>query len=101
MRHAFASVEELNLKYLQSLAVRRANIDTAIVPLDQVRRGDGSHSTSGSSRGGYSLVATRAVGAFHIPKVDKKIETVAGSTHFIPMEMPDLVRDEIIARIEG
>lgn len=44
---------------------------------------------------------TRAVGAFHTPKVDKKIETVAGSTHFIPMEMPDLVRDEIIARIEG
>lgn len=44
---------------------------------------------------------TRAMGAFHIPKVDKKIETVAGSTHFVPMEFPALVRDEIIARIEG
>lgn len=44
---------------------------------------------------------TRAVAAFHVPKVDKKIETVAGSTHFVPMEFPDLVRDEIIARIEA
>ena len=42
---------------------------------------------------------TRAVGPFHMPKVDRKIETVAGSTHFVPMEFPDLVRDEIIARI--
>ena len=44
---------------------------------------------------------TRSVAPFHVPKVDKKIEIVAGSTHFIPMEMPNLVRDEIIARIDG
>ena len=28
-----------------------------------------------------------------------KIDIVAGTTHFVPMERPDLVRDEIIARI--
>ena len=44
---------------------------------------------------------TRAVKPFHVPKVDKKIEIVPGSTHFVPMELPDLVRAEIIARIEG
>ena len=44
---------------------------------------------------------TRAVKPFHVPKVDKKIEIVPGSTHFVPMEFPDLVRAEIIARIEG
>lgn len=44
---------------------------------------------------------TRNVAPFYVPNIDKKIETVAGSTHFVPMEFPDLVRDEIIARIEG
>lgn len=31
--------------------------------------------------------------------VRKKIETVAGATHFLPMEMPDYLRGEIIARV--
>lgn len=31
--------------------------------------------------------------------VDKKVETVAGTTHFLPMEIADRLRDEIIARI--
>ena len=44
---------------------------------------------------------TRSVKAFHVPQVDKKIDIVAGSTHFVPMEFPELVRDEIIARIDG
>lgn len=44
---------------------------------------------------------TRSVACFRVPQVDKKIEIVAGSTHFIPMEFPELVRDEIIARIDG
>lgn len=44
---------------------------------------------------------TRNVAPFRVPRVDKKIEIVAGSTHFVPMEFPDLVRAEIIARIEG
>ena len=44
---------------------------------------------------------TRDLAPFHVPRVDKKIETVAGSTHFVPMEFPDLVRAEIIARIDG
>jgi pimeloyl-ACP methyl ester carboxylesterase len=44
---------------------------------------------------------TRSVAPFHVPRVDKKIDIVAGSTHFIPMEFPELVRDEIIARLEG
>ena len=42
---------------------------------------------------------TRSVAAFDVPQVDKKIETIAGSTHFVPMEFPQLVRNEIIARI--
>ena len=38
---------------------------------------------------------------FHDVAVDKKIETVSGTTHFLPMEVADYVRGEIIARIEG
>lgn len=44
---------------------------------------------------------TRAVAAFEAARADKKIYPVAGSTHFVPMEFPDLVREEIIARISG
>lgn len=44
---------------------------------------------------------TRAAWAFHRLSVDKKIDIVPDSSHFVPMEFPQLVRDEIIARIEG
>lgn len=43
---------------------------------------------------------TRARAAFHALQQDKKITVIDGSTHFLPMEMPDLVRYEISARIE-
>ena len=36
---------------------------------------------------------------FEARPVDKKIDIVAGSSHFLPMEFPELLRDEIIARI--
>ena len=35
---------------------------------------------------------TRARAAFHALQQDKKITVIDGSTHFLPMEMPDLVR---------
>jgi len=35
---------------------------------------------------------------FEALSVDKKIETVPGTTHFLPMELPDLVRAEICIR---
>lgn len=44
---------------------------------------------------------TRAAWAFHRLGVDKKIETVPNSSHFVPMEFPEIMRDEIIARIDG
>ena len=44
---------------------------------------------------------TRCVETFYRPPVAKKIETVAGSSHFIPMEFPDLVRAEISARMDA
>ncbi len=42
--------------------------------------------------------ATRAPRAFDHLQVDKKIIIVPGSTHFLPMEFPELVRDELLAR---
>lgn len=42
---------------------------------------------------------TRARAAFHALRQDKKITVIDGSTHFLPMEMPELLRREIIARI--
>lgn len=44
---------------------------------------------------------TRAPRAFAVPAVDGKIEVVAGSTHFLPMEQPEKVQSEIIARLNG
>ena len=41
---------------------------------------------------------TRSLLAFRLARVPKKIEVVAGSTHFLPMEFPDRVRAEIYAR---
>lgn len=38
---------------------------------------------------------------FETRPVDKKIETIAGSSHFLPMEFPDLVRSEITARLSA
>ena len=43
---------------------------------------------------------TRAADAFHVPKQRKKIAIVPGSTHFLPMEFPELVRDDICRLIE-
>jgi pimeloyl-ACP methyl ester carboxylesterase len=42
---------------------------------------------------------TGAPRAFNKPRVDKKIVTVPNSTHFLPMEFPDLVRAELVARM--
>lgn len=36
---------------------------------------------------------------FEALALDKKIEIVAGTTHFLPMEVPDYLRAEIVARI--
>lgn len=44
---------------------------------------------------------TRAGNAFEGLSVDKTISVIAGSTHFVPMEFPDLVRQAIMARICG
>ena len=41
---------------------------------------------------------TRSVLAFRLARAHKKIEVIAGSTHFLPMEFPDRVRAEIYAR---
>jgi pimeloyl-ACP methyl ester carboxylesterase len=41
---------------------------------------------------------TRGAAAFKVPRVSKKISVVPGSSHFLPMEFPELVRDEILAR---
>ncbi len=41
---------------------------------------------------------TRSILSFRLARVAKKIEVVAGSTHFLPMEFPDRVRAEIYAR---
>ena len=43
---------------------------------------------------------TRARAAFHALRQDKKIRVVGGASHFLPMEMPAFLRDEIVARIE-
>ena len=42
---------------------------------------------------------TRGRAAFHALRQEKKIAVIDGSTHFLPMEMPALLRDEIVARI--
>jgi pimeloyl-ACP methyl ester carboxylesterase len=44
---------------------------------------------------------TRARQSFATLDVDKKISVVAGTSHFLPMEVPDLLRGEIIDRIEA
>ena len=44
---------------------------------------------------------TRAADAFHVPKQRKKIAIVPGSTHFLPMEFPELVREDICRLIEA
>ena len=44
---------------------------------------------------------TRGQGAFEALAVDKKIAMVKGTSHFLPMEVPDMVRAEILARIEA
>lgn len=44
---------------------------------------------------------TRMTWAFNRVPVDKEVATIQGATHFLPMEMPDLVRDEICARIDA
>ncbi|MEC8546296.1 MAG: alpha/beta hydrolase, partial [Pseudomonadota bacterium] len=41
---------------------------------------------------------TRSVLSFRLARASKKIEVIAGSSHFLPMEFPDLVRAEIYAR---
>jgi pimeloyl-ACP methyl ester carboxylesterase len=42
---------------------------------------------------------TRALRPFGALKVDKKIAMIDGTSHFLPMEVPDLLRSEIITRI--
>ena len=42
---------------------------------------------------------TRAVPSFRMARAPKKIEVIAGSSHFLPMEFPDRVRAEIYARV--
>ncbi len=42
---------------------------------------------------------TRVPKAFDIPKVDKKIEIVPGTTHFLPMEQPEKLRTDIRLRL--
>lgn len=42
---------------------------------------------------------TRGARAFKKPRVDKKIAIVPNSTHFLPMEYPERVREELVARI--
>lgn len=44
---------------------------------------------------------TRTHHPFEALAVDKKISVVDGTSHFLPMEVPDLVRAEIIERIEA
>lgn len=44
---------------------------------------------------------TRARRSFAALKVEKKIEIVSGTSHFLPMEVPDYLRGEIIARIKA
>ena len=41
---------------------------------------------------------TRSVLSFRMARAPKKIEVIAGSSHFLPMEFPDRVRAEIYAR---
>ena len=41
---------------------------------------------------------TRSVLSFRMARTLKKIEVIAGSSHFLPMEFPDRVRAEIYAR---
>ena len=42
---------------------------------------------------------TRSVLSFRMARAPKKIEVIAGSSHFLPMEFPDRVRAEIYARV--
>ena len=41
---------------------------------------------------------TRSVLSFRMARAPKKIEVIAGSSHFLPMELPDRVRAEIYSR---
>ncbi len=41
---------------------------------------------------------TRKRALFEIPRIEKKLMVVPESTHFLPMEYPDIVREEIYAR---